>query len=60
VSRARAALGVILLAGLLAGCAEPEDPSRLHSRCEGADKVFILDDPDQGSDLVVLPNHPDC
>lgn len=59
-TRTAAALGAIALAGLLVGCSQAADPSNLHSRCEGADKVFILDDPNKGSDLFVVPNHPQC
>jgi hypothetical protein len=52
-------LSAVLLA-VLVGCSEAEDPSNLHHRCDGADKVFILDDPNKGSDLFIIPNHPDC
>jgi hypothetical protein len=60
VRRTTAALGAILALGTLAACSEPSDPSNMHTRCQGPDKVFILDDPSKGSDLFVVPNHPDC
>ena len=51
---------VAVLAAVLVGCGQPEDPANLHTRCEGADKVFILDDPDKGSSLYVVPDHREC
>lgn len=52
------ALSALLL--VLTGCADPGDPERMTTRCEGHDKLYILDDPNQGSELFVVPDHPDC
>ena len=45
---------------LLTGCAEPSDPEQMVTRCEGIDKIYIVDDPNQGSELFVVHNHPEC
>lgn len=45
---------------LLTGCAEASDPEQMTTRCEGADKLYILDDPNNGSELFVVPSHPEC
>lgn len=50
----------IATAALLTGCAEASDPSQMSTRCEGIDKLYILDDPNHGSELFVIHNHPEC
>lgn len=53
---------VVAVAGLvlLTGCADANDPEQMTSRCEGIDKVYVLDDPNRGSSLFVVHNHPEC
>lgn len=56
---AAAALAAVL-AATLTGCAEPSDPEQMKTRCEGIDKIYIVDDPNHGSELFVVHNHPEC
>lgn len=44
----------------LTGCTSSGDPEAMITRCEGPDKVFIIDDSDRGTAMFVLANHPEC
>lgn len=55
-----AATGVGVLLVVLAACTSASDPESLTTRCEGSDMIYVLDDPNNGSDLFVVPGHPVC
>lgn len=59
----KAVVAVVAVGALsLTGCSTASDAGSLHMRCEGADKVFIVDTPntDRGTAMFVVANHPDC